>query len=86
MADAYHAAVVAGLSPVEFWQLTPYQTRLAMEATLERSDKQAWLVAAMARTKKLPRYETLSRRRAKGPRPGMEAEMKAYFGQVKKRG
>jgi hypothetical protein len=53
--------VVAGLSPVEFWELTPYQTRLAMEATLERSDKQAWMIAAFTRTKKLPKYEKLSR-------------------------
>jgi hypothetical protein len=58
--------VVAGLSPVEFWQLTPYQTRLAMEATMERNDKQAWLIAAFTRTKKLPKYEKLNR----GKKPG----------------
>ena len=32
-----------------------------MEATLERSDKQAWMVAAFTRSKKLPKFESLSR-------------------------
>ena len=80
MDQAYRAAVVAGISPIEFWQLTPYQTRIAMEATLERSDKQAWMIAAFTRAKKLPRFEKLSRNKRKGARPGMEAELKAYFG------
>ena len=61
MDQAYRAAVVSGISPVEFWTLTPYQTRIAMEATLERSDKQAWMIAAFSRSKKLPKFERLSR-------------------------
>jgi hypothetical protein len=32
-----------------------------MEATMERNDKQAWLIAAFTRTKKLPKYEKLNR-------------------------
>jgi len=75
--------VLAGISPVEFWALTPYQTRVAMEATLERADKQAWMIAAFTRTKKLPPYKSLSRRKRKGPRPGLEQELKAYFGGAK---
>jgi len=65
MAQAYRAAVVAGISPIEFWQLTPYQTRIAMEAILERSDKQAWMIAAFTRAKKLPKFEKLSRGKKK---------------------
>ena len=61
MVQAYRAAVVAGISPTEFWNLTPYQTRFAMEATLERSDKQAWMIAAFTRSKKLPKFESLNR-------------------------
>ena len=61
MAQAYKSAVVSGISPIEFWQLTPYQTRIAMEATLERSDKQAWMIAAFTRSKKLPKFESLNR-------------------------
>jgi len=78
--QAYRAAVVSGISPVEFWNLTPYQTRIAMEATLERFDKQAWMIAAFSRAKKLPKYGSLTRNKRKGARPGMEAELKAYFG------
>ena len=59
--QAFKSAVVAGISPTEFWSLTPYQTRIAMEATLERSDKQAWMIAAFTRAKKLPKFEKLSR-------------------------
>ena len=32
-----------------------------MEATLERSDKQAWMIAAFSRAKKLPKFESLNR-------------------------
>jgi len=32
-----------------------------MEATLERSDKQAWMIAAFTRSKKLPKFESLRR-------------------------
>jgi hypothetical protein len=72
--------VLAGISPLEFWQLTPYQTRVAMEAAMERADKQAWMIAAFTRTKKMPKWEALSRKKTKGPRPGLEKELKAFFG------
>jgi len=61
MDQAFKKAILAGIRPIEFWQLTPYQTRIAMEATLERSDKQAWMIAAFSRAKKLPKFEKLSR-------------------------
>ena len=70
MAQAYKSAVVSGISPTEFWSLTPYQTRIAMEATLERSDKQAWMIAAFTRAKKLPKFEKLSRGK-RGPKDGL---------------
>ena len=41
-----------------------------MEATLERSDKQAWMIAAFTRTKKLPKFESLRRDKRK-PKDGM---------------
>jgi len=41
-----------------------------MEATLERSDKQAWVTAAFSRAKKLPKYESLSRGKKK-PKDGL---------------
>lgn len=75
--------MLAGISSVEFWSLTPYQTRLAMEAILERSDKQAWMIAAFTRAKKLPKFGSLSRKKRKTQRPGLEQEMKAFFGKGK---
>jgi len=41
-----------------------------MEATLERSDKQAWMIAAFTRAKKLPKFESLRRDKRK-PKDGM---------------
>jgi len=41
-----------------------------MEATLERSDKQAWMIAAFTRAKKLPKFEKLSRGK-RGPKDGL---------------
>ncbi|MBW2645088.1 MAG: hypothetical protein JRE23_02715 [Deltaproteobacteria bacterium] len=70
MDQAYKNAIVAGISPLEFWELTPYQTHIAMEATSERSDKQAWMIAAFSRAKKLPRFEKLSRGKKK-PKNGL---------------
>jgi hypothetical protein len=71
LVQAYKAAIVSGISPTEFWELTPYQTRIASEAILERSDKQAWMIAMYTRAKKLPQYETLTRG-AKKYRDGKE--------------
>ena len=71
MAQAYRSAIVSGLSPIEFWNLTPYQTRIAMEASLERADKQAWMIAYFQRVKKFPRYESLNRGK-KRVRDGLE--------------
>ena len=61
MAQAYKKAILAGVDPIEFWQLTPYQTQIVMESSMERADKQAWLIAAFSRVKKLPKYESLTR-------------------------
>ncbi len=82
MDQSYRKAVIAGVSPVEFWSLTPYQTRIAMEAAIERSDKQAWTIAAFQRSKKLPKFESLSH--SKTPiKDGME--LKKQLGTMEKR-
>ena len=79
MAQAYRAAVVAGLSPVEFWQMTPYLTRIAMSALYDGRATQAWQVANLTRARKLPRLRELMQKKNTTVRPGMEAELKAYF-------
>lgn len=56
---AYKIAVRQGISPVDFWALTPYQTRHAMGA--QRDTSLAWQIARMIRAKKLPDHGALFR-------------------------
>lgn len=51
---ALKAAVTAGLSPVDFWELTPYLTGLAVGAAGSKQTTDAWLNANFVRAKKLP--------------------------------
>lgn len=62
---AFKAATRAGISPIEFWKLTPYQTGLVIGAWVESKKDEyklavagAWYSEAFHRTKKL---ETLDR-------------------------
>lgn len=64
IAEAHRAAVRAGLSPREFWGLTPWQFWECLTAVGERmlEDRKtdlwkAWHVAALARARKLPKLE-----------------------------
>jgi hypothetical protein len=52
--EAFKAAVTAGLSPVDFWELTPYLTGLAVGSSINRQTIDAWLSANYARAKELP--------------------------------
>ena len=51
---AFKAVVASGLSPVEFWELTPYLTGLAVGGALDRQTTRAWLNANYTRAKELP--------------------------------
>ena len=55
---AYKAAVLEGMSPTEFWELTPYLTTKAMPGLIDRTTKAAWMMARMYRTKKLADLKT----------------------------
>jgi len=64
VAEAYKAAIRAQVN--EFWNLTPYETRLHMEIFHDRTKYEqesetvfAWQIAALNRTKKLPKIEKL---------------------------
>lgn len=59
MADAYEEAVQAGVSPVEFWQMTPYQTSVAIRGLVKNRAILAWEIAAFSRSKKLPKIDTI---------------------------
>ena len=56
---AFKAAVRAGLSPVDFWELTPYLTGLAVGGAVNKQTTDAWLNANYVRAKKLPDLATL---------------------------
>ena len=51
---AFKAAVRSGLSPVDFWELTPYLTGLAVGGAISKQTTDAWLSANYVRAKKLP--------------------------------
>lgn len=53
MADSYQSAVSEGISPIDFWQLTPYLTGRAATGLYDMRMKQAWVQARMTRAKKL---------------------------------
>jgi len=56
-----------------------------MEASLERSDKQAWMIAAFSRAKKLPKFEKLGRgpKKFKGGE-GLKAALQNQAGRERK--
>lgn len=59
MVAVYRAAVAAGITPVEFWDMTPYLTKQAIRAANEEQITQQWILASLTRMKKLPKLETL---------------------------
>ena len=59
-------ALRAGVTVLSFWDLTPRETLIAMEAAVWRAEQaqagqlaQAWHVAALLRNKQLPSLRTL---------------------------
>lgn len=59
-----------GISPDEFWRLTPFEFNLMAEGFVAREERKtsdllylAWHVEAFARAKKLPKLETLMKKR-----------------------
>ena len=78
--EAFRVAVRGGISPTEFWGLTPHLTRQALPALAERHNTTIWLQAALMRTKRLPELEKFAGRpKEQGPPADLEAKMKALF-------
>lgn len=85
MVAAYKTAVAAGVSPVDFWQLTPYLTKYAIRATHEEQITRTWILASLMRAKKLPKLEKLLKQEK--PKSDMENRLKtALSGLSKKKG
>ena len=56
---AYKVAISVGVSPVEFWDMTPYLTRTAIQSMSDERITQTWMLAGMMRAKKLPELSKL---------------------------
>ena len=56
---AYKTAIRNGISPIEFWQLTPFLTAHAIESSHESMLVSSWHVAAFSRQKRLPKLQKL---------------------------
>ena len=69
-------AVAEGISPTEFWSLTPYLTKLALPALRDLHNGSAWMVAALSRTRKLPTMEEMLTRK---PVVDVEDKLKGLF-------
>ena len=63
MAETFRAAIQAGVSPIEFWSLTPYLTRLAIGAISDGRNTQSWILANLTRARKLPKLDDLLNRK-----------------------
>lgn len=80
--EAYRSAVEAGISPVEFWGLTPYLTRQATGALRDGDLTRAWIAAVLERKKKLPELSRLLSKKPEDKRD-MAERLKAALSGVK---
>lgn len=82
--EAFRSAVEGGVSPVEFWNLTPYLTWQATAALRDRAVTQIWMAAALTRAKKLPELAKLL---SKGPedKKDVAAKLKAALMSMKRK-
>lgn len=71
----YKSAVAAGISPVEFWNMTPYLTGKAIKTILDETVTRNWTLAAMMRMKKLPKLDKLLNRGTR--KPDLSARLKS---------
>lgn len=85
MVEAYKASVASGISPVDFWSLTPYLTKHAIKAASDENVTRTWILASFMRAKKLPKLDKLLKQEK--PKSDMEMRMKtALMGLSKKKG
>lgn len=79
-------AVRAGISPVDFWRLTPYLTRKSAPALHDSRTTAAWLTANLTRAKKLPKLSELTAKKQEHRTKGeMEDSLKAHLAGMARR-
>ena len=84
-------AVKAGVSVTDFWDMTPKETDIVINACLDRLEQDrtnlrihAWLTAALSRTKKMPELDEF----VNPPPPKTPEELeedKRFFEQMRER-
>lgn len=78
---AFFSAVKSGVSPVDFWTMTPYLTRAAIKGLIDGRTLIAWQTAALTRAKKFPKLEELL---TKDDKPvDVEAKIKGLLTSIK---
>jgi hypothetical protein len=74
------------MSPVEFWELTPYLTKKAVPALSDGRNTLAWTTAALHRAKKIPRLHEMMAVKEERSKGEMESELKKALGLGRKNG
>lgn len=77
--EAFRTSVQAGVSPLEFWGLTPYLTKAAVDALSDGRNTQSWVQAALVRAKKMPKLESLLVQKRTPDLATKEQKMKGLF-------
>jgi hypothetical protein len=75
------SALKAGIRPLEFWDMTPRETYMAIDAARWRAEQEArrdvalaWHIAALTRARRMPQLKQLLGTRPARPLKGRELE------------
>ena len=79
-------SVRAGISPVDFWRLTPYLTRKSAPALHDSRTTAAWLTASLSRAKKIPKLSELTtKKQVHRSQSEMEESLKSHLAGMARR-
>lgn len=79
-------AVGAGISPLDFWRLTPYLTRKSAPALHDSRTTAAWLTASLSRAKKIPKLSELTtKKQVHRSQSEMEESLKSHLAGMARR-
>ena len=79
-------SVRAGISPVDFWRLTPYLTRKATPALQDGRTTAAWMTAQLTRAKKIPKLaELTTKKQVHRSQSEMEESLKSHMAGMARR-
>lgn len=76
---SFKAAVRQGIEPDTFWELTPYQTQIAMSGLSDGRTILAWQMAVLSRAGKMPKLDKLLSKDETEAPEDHESKMKRLF-------